>query len=1537
MMAGTPNELLERIRTENLNVYRASAQRLKEDVGQEAQIAQDYRGRLLYELLQNADDAILAVDPSEATVAFVLDKNDLWVANSGRPLDEADVRGLCGISASSKRHSGNRRASIGHKGMGFKSVLEITDAPEVYSTTVSFRFGPAEAVLAVNELVEEGFIHSVSRAPVTRFPWSIDSESTQWQELRSRGMTTAFRFPLRSTMTTDQREGLISTLRQLPVTSLVFLKHLGRVEVTISEVPFPVSLAWTVKRYKVTDAGATPVAEFSNSGTYRVALIPDEGTAESFLLAYAPGIEISNHRGGLDEISWEGVTETEVSVAVRMREEEPAALEPNWRKLHVFLPTGEPCPYDLLISGAFNSNLSRQEIRVEAAVSNYNRFLLKEVARTLCDMLIPRLLSEGSTASAILQLLDRRTAVGIQCTTLAAQALYEEVRHKLGSFPLIPSESKGFLPINACALPPLVPDVELGPAFRRLLHADASLGSRFFPVNEYCESKTAHVLADHGAYCLTPAEAAQVLGHADPPRSKLRISESEKIFVDPILTVLEKLWEGLRSTDRDQFVDAVRTQPLFPVGVTGDYIARRISTAGLMCFYPPRSLRGDVPLDGLCFLLQDICWGDLTPKERNQDLKQQLVAWQALFNVQEFKFPAVMRASVLPALDLDRDGDTSHDRQALHSMERIAAICQLAGRTSNPSSPLPYERLGTNRALFPLSRLDVPCRPGNGDGIQWVPAYRAYFGKDWIGNKSAECILETADAIGNKDLPEVYFLLSPSAFAGHLEKFLELNEENDDNALDIGADEVGVDEDEEFALEQDSQSRWLSFLQWIGVNQSLRPVHFHDVEDRASGWLKTSYLARPDGWIFRKIPQATWISYVDQVRSSIVERMSLEPAVPYFYQLHDLEHLVSILDAASKDVSAQLGRTLYEHLARNWSTLEAFSRAQIAVIPNGQVPAMRAKPARAKAEELVDVTPDFWMARLGQIAFCPTGHGPRQASHVWLPTLEVERRFGRRGKVGSSLVPSLEIDPSLLKGKARGFAQALGIRDELTPTTFSLEDARLLLERLRALYSEKFDAGDDAPQDLREVLRPAYRNLFELLASRDRHNDAGTLHEHPLAGSQLLATDGAGQYRFLETKHVFYADNRDTRERIGSDIVVWTFVLDALQGARASLINYFGVRVLEDALNWSPQPGDPALVPNDLILLRSSLNHLAPYILARIAADRSDERLARTDARRLRRLFTHLEPVTALRLGCKLEGTELNLGHFQRDSFVQLSAEGNPTQAFVVWGELPWPPESREAEALAGALCDVFGPGYFEPFLAMIQAKTTEMCERFLRRAGAPLDIDDRRGMFLGEDSDEGDDVLTDKPVEGLKTILPGSGAEQPAAFPDSNDLQSSKGMPPSIPLYSSEQLFVDGEPILILGEGARPTGKGKMSTPNAKAGNGSTAASGYGGHTDLELLNNIGMSVALSYEQSRLRRLGFLKASIFNPSSEHDQPDVLIFDVSSASKIAKARRASSLLVGYSSAIAGAFRNSSSRSVNGCALALGFSVPFAPARSSHPS
>jgi hypothetical protein len=427
------------------------------------------------------------------------------------------------------------------------------------------------------------------------------------------------------------------------------------------------------------------------------------------------------------------------------------------------------------------------------------------------------------------------------------------------------------------------------------------------------------------------------------------------------------------------------------------------------------------------------------------------------------------------------------------------------------------------------------------------------------------------------------------------------------------------------------------------------------------------------------------------------------------------------------------------------------------------------------------------------------------------------------------------------------------------------------------------------------VLRPAYRNLFELLASRERQNDQISQQENSLADAPLLVTDGAGNYRFLEAQKVFYADYRDTRERIGLDQMIWTFVIDALPGARSSLIHYFGARVLEDSLNWYPQPGDAAFDKDALKVLRSHLKQLAPYILARIAADRSDERLARIDARRLRHLFERLEPVAALELSCELEGRKLDLGHFTRDAFVGFGMDGEPTQAFVVWGERLWPPDPREAEALASTLCDVFGSGYFEPFLALVQAKTTDMYQRLLRRAGAPLDIDDRRALFLADDSEGNETFLpNDAQEEELKTALKSIPDEQPAVFPNGAEQLSSQESFQRVPLYFSDQLLVEGEPILVTGDNSAP-GKARktFATGNAEESGNQGASGVYGGRTDLEFLNNVGMSVALAYERNRLRRSGLTSACIFDPSIGSTMHDAFVFDISNPDKIAKARVAS--------------------------------------------
>ena len=1233
---------------------------------------------------------------------------------------------------------------------------------------------------------------------------------------------------------------------------------------------------------------------FAESGDYRVTLKPDNGSIETFVLAYDADIAIAEHRGGLDEFSWEGVEYTEISVAARMRDQEPAAINDEWKRIHVFLPTGEPCPYDLLVSGAFGSNLSRQEIRVEGDSTNYNRFMFRQAARVLRERLFPKLIDGGATVVGCLRLLDRHVEPRSRCVTAAAQALYEEVVGALADLPFLPMADDDVLAIRDCAVPPLVSEEDVGRAFRKLLYSDASCRERYLPREDLCGASIGRVLVDHGAYVIAAAEAASLLAATDPSKSELVVHASGKIFVDPVLSVLEQLWQGLNWEAKPQLIDAVRRERLFPVSIEGN-TAKRISTQDFTCFYPPRFLHGEVPLAGLCFLLQELCWGDLTPKERNAELQYQMEAWKALFDIREFKFPEVMRASVLPALDLERDVEEQSDRTILQDLDRLAAICQLAGRTPNANAPLPYERLGPNRALFNLSRLDVPCRGNSDSEVKWTPAYKAYFGSDWLGPGSVECILDAGRDTGVTGLPDVDFVLSPDRFVGLLEQYRDLkaDDEEEDQKGDVGEDEVSVDEDEEAALDADDRERWLRFFQWLGVNASLRAVHFHDVEDRASGWLKTYDLRRPEGWAFQNIPVELWNRFSQSVREHLAESDPVRAAdtSPYFYDLHDLEHLVAFANIASTEPSAKFARALYEHLARNWAGLEKFSRVNVAQVSAGQEPARRTKPPRAKDEELADGGLNLWLFRLQSAAFCPTVHGPRISAQTWLPTAEVQRRFGRRSKAGSYLIPALDVDAAVLKGKARAFAQAIGVREELSPTTFTVSDARVLLERLRHLYQEKCDANQDLRLELREVIRPAYRNLMELLSGKSDDGDARSV----LGTAMVLATDGHGALGFFEAKEVFYLDRRDTRERLVTEMPIWTFVIEASPAARVVLTQIFGMRILEDTLDWAPKPGDPALDEESLGKFRGGLRRLAPYLLARVGADRVDERLARQDARSLRDFIDHVEPVTSLDLSCSLDEREIIVGEGSRDAFVNLERI-DTAKAFVVWGENPWPPSQPEAETLAGALCDVLGAGYFESFIALLQSESKSLRERILRRAGAPLDIDEKSALFqsVGDDDDEPTNVGSEEAdTEEPRNAAPLIGEmEEPAANPTGSDNADGVSADRArVPLYEPSDLLIDGTPITIAGNFV---GNGHLDPKKAASGkpsNGSAGNTGrFGGNTDLDELDALGMWVALSFERGRLRRAGLPEAEIFDGENPDTLEHALVFDVSNPESVEVAR-----------------------------------------------
>jgi superfamily II DNA or RNA helicase len=124
---------------ENLRVYQTSAIRVDEDAGQEMNLAHGgYGKRQLLELVQNGADAMLTAPGGRIHV--VLTSEHLYCANEGDAIEEGGIRALL------HAHIPNKRGDeIGRFGLGFKSVLGVTDRPEFYCREVSFGFDGAWA------------------------------------------------------------------------------------------------------------------------------------------------------------------------------------------------------------------------------------------------------------------------------------------------------------------------------------------------------------------------------------------------------------------------------------------------------------------------------------------------------------------------------------------------------------------------------------------------------------------------------------------------------------------------------------------------------------------------------------------------------------------------------------------------------------------------------------------------------------------------------------------------------------------------------------------------------------------------------------------------------------------------------------------------------------------------------------------------------------------------------------------------------------------------------------------------------------------------------------------------------------------------------------------------------------------------------------------------------------------------------------------------------------------------------------------------
>lgn len=95
------------------------------------------KSHFIFELVQNADDNSYAkgVTPE---LTFDVRPGRLVLSNNEVGFNEENIGAICKVGASSKAK--DKQHHIGEKGIGFKSVFSVSDAPEIHSNGYHFRF-----------------------------------------------------------------------------------------------------------------------------------------------------------------------------------------------------------------------------------------------------------------------------------------------------------------------------------------------------------------------------------------------------------------------------------------------------------------------------------------------------------------------------------------------------------------------------------------------------------------------------------------------------------------------------------------------------------------------------------------------------------------------------------------------------------------------------------------------------------------------------------------------------------------------------------------------------------------------------------------------------------------------------------------------------------------------------------------------------------------------------------------------------------------------------------------------------------------------------------------------------------------------------------------------------------------------------------------------------------------------------------------------------------------------------------------------------
>lgn len=1344
MDSATSSEVsfIDEFRENSVDSLETSPRFLESQYEEESQNSEDYSQRFIYELIQNADDALGSTQTRDAVARFELTDDSLFVANTGRQIEERDVDSLCTIGVSGKSVEEGTHETIGHKGRGFTSVLEITDRPAVYSTGISFRFDPDKSAELLEKAIEKRVGMTKDMVPVLCLPFSVAGRPAEVDRLLdSEQHPCEYQTVFALELFDDVREQVERDLRNIDKELLLFLRNIERLEVVIGDEEF----SWVLDREDKYVNGVE-VTRIDIEETHSSESAESEESSK-YVVFRRPSLKIPTHVTNKPD---EEITHAEVGMALQyVTQSDGVHLRPfpSRPMIHVFLPTELRSPIPIQINGAFNTNMSREQIPIDLdAEDQYNAFLIKSVFDLFSDAVLPLARDTATNAGDLLECFSLSQADTPEGAPAFIHEFTDQLRDTVLDMEWLPpvsdsqrlSEANSLIAPSEMVLPPgsnTYPNLaeDIASLYSTGLTGDHHSDDMYVPHQSVLDPEHRTLLRRLGVETVPGTDVPSMLEGAASDVSLRSYKDVEsRRKVDPIVDVLLRVRDCCIEDKTNEFKNACAEAKLFPIDSSDGSGVERVRRNDDRLFIPPEDGPSHLPVDGFQFLASAVYrpegWTSARGGgEESDDFNTDL---QRLWPLDKFRFDTFAQGVIIPKLPSPGRSSDQEDIESLECVEVLRLIRQLGEESIDPGSPLPYEQRA-KKDLFPLCRLPVPTREGN-----WAPAYSVYFGEDWQSEVPEagriEPLLEAADI-------EATYVAPPSWFA---------NEDDDTSSTPRGSESESPSDDS-----QSNEQVWWEFFAWLGVREH---VHLAPLfgPDQRQYYSEVEDLTAPDHpSILEDVDSNRWNEYRDYLLKSIDEYPFDEFTSKSLYSLHGLENIDSFV-ARVREENSFAGH-LFSHLECWWETppggatdLSRFSNAIVGLNRTSYSNVISRGNGIPYSQERHAVGRNLWLWQLRSYQWMPTDSGLYRPTAVWQQSRATERLALRLGHDKTiDLLPVISIESE--DGESPLISE-LGIRSDLD-IELRPEDARRVVENLEEFIEEQFP-GEERSERIGTAQRPiqtVYRNLTRRLPStqKSRTSLPNTWDgaRDILAGTDVVAKTDDGFKLHTASETVFVRSDSAFQE--ARSLGAPTFILSERDAGAFG--DWFGLQDFTDRLVREIHRGTET---DETDRLQKWLTQAAPYLLARLETDRPEQ--ADEDLRALKSFIEDVRVVDELQVVRRLELDQYTVSEDPTDvEFVdpnegdelvnihdETHEQGRP---HLTLPETDW--EDRLCRRAAKLLCDHLEFSNVEAVLLAIQASRRGGLDSYAQYADLdPETVDRKHTEFEGETVNYGfDDVET--------------------------------------------------------------------------------------------------------------------------------------------------------------------------------------------------